>query len=69
MRSCVLFSTLLVASVARGQNQLPSTSTLDPVASTGLSQTFTITFSDPNGAADLGVVNLLINGFLDGHQA
>ncbi len=69
MRSWLLFSTLFVASVVQGQNQLPSTTRLDPVASTGLNQSFTITFSDPNGAADLGVLNILINNFLDGRQA
>ena len=69
MRSWILLSTLLVASVAQGQNQPPTMTALSPVASSGLTQTLTFTFSDPNGAADLGVLNVLMNGFLDGRQA
>ncbi|MCX6608836.1 MAG: hypothetical protein NTV52_35305 [Acidobacteria bacterium] len=69
MRGRVLLLTMLVASVAHGQNQAPTTTSLNPIASAGLTQTWTFTFSDPNGASDLGVLNVLINGFLDGRRA
>ena len=69
MKHWALSLTMLVATVAHGQNQPPTTTALNPIGSTGLSQTLTFTFSDPNGAADLGVLNILINGFLDGRQA
>jgi hypothetical protein len=35
----------------------------------GSSQTFTFTFSDPSGWQNLGVVDVLINRFLNGHHA
>jgi hypothetical protein len=69
MRGRVLLLTMFVASVAHGQNQAPTTTSLNPIASAGLTQTWTFTFSDPNGASDLGVLNVLINGFLDGRRA
>ena len=69
MKRWALLLTMLVATVAHGQNQTPTTTALNPIGSTGLSQTLTFTLSDPNGAADLGVFNILINGFLDGRQA
>ena len=69
MKRWALLLTMLVATVAHGQNQTPTTTALNPIGSTGLSQTLTFTLSDPNGAADLGVFNILINEFLDGRQA
>ena len=39
---------------------------VSPGSGSGLTQTFTITFDDPNGFADLAVVNVLINSSLDG---
>ena len=53
MKRWALLLTMLVATVAHGQNQTPTTTALNPIGSTGLSQTLTFTFSDPNGAADL----------------
>jgi len=40
-----------------------------PSSSSGSSQRFTFTFNDTKGYQDLGVVNILINNFLDGRQA
>jgi uncharacterized repeat protein (TIGR01451 family) len=40
-----------------------------PPSGAGASQTFTFQFSDPNGYQNLGVVNVLINNFLDGRHA
>jgi len=42
---------------------------ISPSAGSGSTQSFTATFYDPNGYADLAVVNLLINDFLDGTGA
>jgi len=39
------------------------------LAGTGSSQTFTFTFSDPSGWQSLGVVDILINRFLNGSHA
>jgi len=35
----------------------------------GTAQSFTLTLTDSNGAADIGIVNLLIDNFLDGRQS
>ena len=40
-----------------------------PWRGSGLTQTFTFTFNDNRGFADLGVVNILINDFLDGRRS
>jgi hypothetical protein len=40
-----------------------------PVSGVGNSQTFTIQFSHPNGYTNLGVVDVLINNFLDARNA
>jgi hypothetical protein len=39
---------------------------VSPAAGSNLAQTFTFTYDDPNGYADLAVVNALINSSLDG---
>jgi hypothetical protein len=54
---------------ATGVNQAPQPTALDPASGTGLRQSFTFTFSDPDGWQDLTVVNGLINFWLDGRQA
>ena len=41
----------------------------NPGAGTTASQAFAFTFSAPNGWQDLGVLNILVNNFLDGRQA
>jgi hypothetical protein len=38
-------------------------------AQTGTAQTFTATLTDSKGTADFGVVNVLVNDFIDGRQA
>ena len=40
-----------------------------PPSGGGASQTFTFQFSDPSGYQNLGVVNVLLNNFLDGRHA
>jgi len=40
-----------------------------PGRATGSNQTFNFSFTDTKGVQDLGVVNVLINNFLDGRQA
>jgi len=52
-----------------GATTFPSVTGVSPARGAGSSQTFTFTFSDTKGFADLGVVNILINTFLDGRQA
>jgi len=39
------------------------------MAVSGTAQTFTATLTDSQGAGDFGVVNLLVNNFIDGRQA
>jgi hypothetical protein len=41
---------------------------LSPAHGSGLAQTFTATFTDTKGTFDIGVVNLLINNFIDGRH-
>jgi len=40
-----------------------------PAAGAGTTETLSFTFVDPRGSNDLGVVNILINNFLDGRAA
>jgi len=58
----VLFSGISVAST-------PTINPISPVSAMGASQVFTFSFSDSAGYRDLGVLNILINNFLDGRQA
>jgi len=49
-----------------------SVGTLSPAggaSAAGTAQSFTFSLTDSKGAADIGIVNLLINNFLDGRQA
>ena len=50
-------------------NLPPSVTSLAPYVGSGATQTFTVTFSDPDGYADLSSVQVLINNFLDGISA
>jgi len=52
-----------------GATTFPSVGGVNPARGAGSSQTFTFTFSDTKGYQDLGVVDILINNFLDGRQA
>jgi len=47
----------------------PSPVSMSPVSGGGISQSFVYTFFDPDSWQDLGVVNILINNFLDGRYA
>ncbi len=44
----------------------PAVGGVNPARSSALSQIYSLSFSDTNGFADLAVVNVLINNFLDG---
>jgi len=50
-------------------NAAPTVTSSAPAFGTGSSTTRTFVFTDSNGAADLGVVNVLINSALDGRNA
>jgi len=47
----------------------PAVGGMTPASGTGMAQTLTFTFTDTSGFADLGVVNILVNDFLNGNQA
>src|SRR6185295_19392628 len=52
-----------------GAVAFPSIGGASPVRGAGSSRTFTFTFNDTKGYQDLGVLNILINDFLDGRNA
>ena len=64
----IAFLTKYTANITPG-GQVPSVISATPTATSGTQQTFTFTVADPDGAADLGIVNVLINNFLDGRNA
>ena len=47
----------------------PAVGGVSPSRSTTMGQTYAFTFTDTNGYTDLGVLDVLINGFLDGISA
>jgi hypothetical protein len=47
----------------------PGATAVSPGTGIGANQTFTFTFSDPAGHQNLGVLDVLINNYLDGIQA
>jgi hypothetical protein len=47
----------------------PAAGAIDPASGSGNSQTYNFRFSHPGGYQELGVVNVLINNFLDGRHA
>ncbi|HYW48330.1 MAG TPA: hypothetical protein VE959_36030 [Bryobacteraceae bacterium] len=52
-----------------GAVTFPAVGGVSPARGAGSSQVFTFTFSDTKGYQDLGIVNILVNNFLDGRQA
>jgi hypothetical protein len=52
-----------------GSTTVPAVGGVTPARGAGPNQTYTFTFSDNKGAQDIGVVNILVNNFLDGRQA
>ena len=46
----------------------PAVGAVSPASGAGRAQTFAFTFSDANGWQNLGVVNILINDYLDGRH-
>lgn len=55
--------------VLRMMPALPEPTVVSPGAGSAAVQTFTFTFTDPAGFADLNVLDVLINNYLDGEQA
>jgi streptogramin lyase len=58
-----------VVRAAVGATGAPQPVSVVPAALNTPDQEFTFSFTDPAGYQDLGVVNILINNFLDGRQA
>jgi hypothetical protein len=66
------FKTTVVFAVdhnAVGTPLPPTPSGVSPASGTGQTQTLSFSFTDPRGYPDLGVMNVLINNFLDGRSA
>ncbi len=55
----------LKISAAVGGNQPPATISVTPASGTGASQTFSLLYSDPDGAQDLGTLQVLFNASLN----
>jgi len=64
----VAYLTKYTVNIAPGA-QVPTVTSATPTATSGTQQTFSFTVADGDGAADLGIVNVLINNFLDGRNA
>ncbi len=64
--SGVLFT---ISQGAPQANSVPAVSSLSPISATGTSTTRTFVFSDADGAANIAVVNVLVNFYLDGRSA
>ncbi|HYW46098.1 MAG TPA: hypothetical protein VE959_24755 [Bryobacteraceae bacterium] len=47
----------------------PAPGTVSPAAGSSASATLAFTFTDPRGFQDLGILNILVNNFLDGRSA
>ena len=52
-----------------GASTSPAVVSQNPARGSAANQTFTFTFSDSGGWQNLGVINVLVNNFLDGRQA
>ena len=63
------FALTNTANNSAGSTQLPEPVSVSPASGNTLSQTFTYTFSNPTGAENLGVLNILVNSALDGRNA
>ncbi len=63
--------TFTVSQPAAGNvvNPVPTVGVPTPSAGVGLTQSFTFTFQDPNGASNLTVLNVLINNAIDGRNS
>jgi len=57
------------AGVAGGTLTGPTVTGISPAHTSSLSATYTVTLGDTNGFTDLGVINVLINDFLNGNRA
>ncbi len=60
---------LLMAAGASAQTQTPAVTGVSPATGSVATQLFTVTVADGDGAADIAIVNLLINDALDGRAA
>ncbi len=61
--------TLLAVVCAQSQNRPPAVTGLSPPVASGMTRSVSFTVSDPEGAASLGVINVLVNNFLNGAGA
>ena len=55
--------------IEQRQNQSPTAMVVSPTVSRGDLVTVSTRFADPDGVSDLGVVNILVNKYLDGVAA
>ena len=55
--------------IAQAVNGPPTVAGVTPAAGATATQAFTFSFTDPNGWQDLGVVNILVNFWLDGRNS
>lgn len=62
-------ATLLGTVNVGSENLVPGVGGVSPAGGSGASRVMTFTFTDANGANDLNVVNVLINGGLDGSNS
>ncbi len=58
-----LFCFILAAQVLGAQGNLPTAVSVSPSSGSGLSQVFTFTFSDPNGASDIKLMYMAVANF------
>ena len=63
--AATLLGTVTIGTV----NVTPTVGSVSPAGGAGATATFTVPFSDGNGAADLNVLNVLINSSLDGRNS
>ena len=67
--SCLLMCCLLVICPSVVCGQAPTSGSVSPASGTGLSEAFTVTYTDSNGAADVLQAHLLFNTGLSGAYA
>lgn len=65
----VMFGCQSQAPPSPSTDAAPRTFTISPASGTGLAQTFSVVFSDSEGASQINIVRVLFNGAVDGRQA
>lgn len=64
-----LLATVLTTPLLWCQGQTPVAVGMAPASGSGLTQTFSFTFSDADGVSDLNVLNIIVNSALDARRA